>query len=462
MRIPGADKASGNLIRWSTRDDWIPMLEQIFAEHFDNVCGDFDMTAQEIADSLGDAFTMIYGWIIEDFFTTKFDEGHNVIDDFLKRRGWREKVPAKRYLRALRDSAFSFYEVLDVDPGHSITVRDLISGGDGVCVNEISGSQSVHRWDRLAARIVTVNDRIYFTGSLLPFNHEAANELLDTIDDAAKALKKDLLRAAKDAGEKADPKAADLKKFILETNPQLISRIWLTETLERMAAPRPEFRNTDGHDLAFSEVRFPIKGAPAEIATALDEIEAFEADDPGRWSWTWHGKKSSAKPKFHEDALTIVTDDGSGTPVLGGIEIKDDMVVLNANSRERAELGRDIVFSRLEGLLGPPLMSLQATEQLLDDHDGDAPGQDEIPPEIAEQAIHDYLDDFYVKSLKEPLPYLDGKTPLQAVKTKKGREKVVAWLKRLENTEARRAAGQGQQPYDSRWMWKDLKVENLR
>ncbi len=103
MRIPGADKTVDNLLKWSANEEWTPFREQVFAEHFDMICGRFGTTEEEIADLLGDAFGMVFGCVLEDFFTTRFgDEGErNIIDDYLKRRGWREKVPAKRYLEAL-------------------------------------------------------------------------------------------------------------------------------------------------------------------------------------------------------------------------------------------------------------------------------------------------------------------------------------------------------------------------
>ena len=90
------------------------------------------------------------------------------------------------------------------------------------------------------------------------------------------------------------------------------------------------------------------------------------------------------------------------------------------------------------------------------------PKQSDLPPEVAEQAVHSFLDRHYRQALDEPLPYLDEKTPRQAANTKKGRENVVAWLKMLENSEARRATKQGQQPYDFYWMWCELKVDDLR
>ena len=45
---------------------------------------------------------------------------------------------------------------------------------------------------------------------------------------------------------------------------------------------------------------------------------------------------------------------------------------------------------------------------------------------------------------------------------KKARAQVVGWLKLLENSEFRRAAGQGHNPYDTAWMWRELKVEDSR
>ncbi len=96
MRIPGADKAIDNLLKWSAKEDWNSFREQVFAEHFDMICDRFDTTKQEIADLLGDSFGMVFGCVLEDFFTARFgDEGEkNVIDDYLRRRGWRESKPS--------------------------------------------------------------------------------------------------------------------------------------------------------------------------------------------------------------------------------------------------------------------------------------------------------------------------------------------------------------------------------
>ena len=144
--------------------------------------------------------------------------------------------------------------------------------------------------------------------------------------------------------------------------------------------------------------------------------------------------------------------------MLGSIKIRKDALVLSTNSRERADKGRNLLLARLDGLIGQPLTSHQGLEQMLDERSGSTPEQAELPPEVAEQAVHFFLDRHYRQTLDEPLPFLNDKTPRQAAKTKKGREQVINWLKKLENSEGRRAASQGQEPYDFQWMWQEMKI----
>lgn len=288
MRIPGADKAIGNLVKWSASEDWSPYREKVFAEHFDMICGRFDTTEEEIADLLGGAFDMVFGCVLEDFFTARFgEEGErNVIDDYLKRRGWHEKVPARRYLEAMRESVISLYEVVDLDPGHTMTVKDLILGGDPLTVQEKLGSESAAKWDRIAGRIVTVNNKVYFTGALLLFPREAADDVLSAFEEMVETVKKKLRREARKQDEPADFAESELRELLLDMGAKLFTQAWLIDALARASAPLPEIRNSDGHELVFTEARFPITGELAEIIDALDEVDAFDRDDPGELRWT--------------------------------------------------------------------------------------------------------------------------------------------------------------------------------
>ncbi len=94
--------------------------------------------------------------------------------------------------------------------------------------------------------------------------------------------------------------------------------------------------------------------------------------------------------------------------------------------------------------------------------DSDRELADTIDPEIAAEVIHNTLDQHYRQCLDEPIPMLGDKTPRQCAKSKRGREQVIEWLKYLENNELRRATDQGQETYDSRWMWEALDLAEYR
>jgi hypothetical protein len=85
-----------------------------------------------------------------------------------------------------------------------------------------------------------------------------------------------------------------------------------------------------------------------------------------------------------------------------------------------------------------------------------------LSPDEERALIHQGIDDHYRGLLDQPIPALGGKSPRAAAKTPKGREKVAAWLKTLENHSAKHPAGDPIGDYDFRWMWRELGVEALR
>jgi len=85
-----------------------------------------------------------------------------------------------------------------------------------------------------------------------------------------------------------------------------------------------------------------------------------------------------------------------------------------------------------------------------------------LSPEDERALVHQGLDDHYRRVLDEPIPALGGKSPRAAAKTPKGREKLAAWLKMLENHSARHAAGDSIREYDFGWMWHELGIKQLR
>src|SRR3546814_1922534 len=93
---------------------------------------EFDFEADELADIVGDHWAgVLWGCAFEDLLTRTIEPGdRNIVDDYIRRRGWNESGSTKIYLRALRSSVMSLYEVSEVEPGSGFLVRDLIQGDE--------------------------------------------------------------------------------------------------------------------------------------------------------------------------------------------------------------------------------------------------------------------------------------------------------------------------------------------
>ncbi len=95
-----------------------------------------------------------------------------------------------------------------------------------------------------------------------------------------------------------------------------------------------------------------------------------------------------------------------------------------------------------------PLLSLQSVASILGAHGGrqEAGRQTDgagIPRNELERIEREFLDHQYRRTLAEPVPTLGNVAPRSAVETAAGTQRVVEWLKYLENCEERRARDTG-------------------
>ena len=111
----------------------------------------------ELFERLGDAGESVFAFLVEDFLAGRFGDSleRNVVDEYLERRGWLERAPARGCLLALRDSSPSLFEVVGVRRGRDLTVRDLIVDEESVTVQDklASATGLPRRAPRAAARL---------------------------------------------------------------------------------------------------------------------------------------------------------------------------------------------------------------------------------------------------------------------------------------------------------------------
>jgi hypothetical protein len=97
------------LIKWAMRGHWAERFEQVLEDHLMPACEETGLEVDEVAAVIGEDLFMSTVWAcaFEDFLTREFEGGGNAIDDYLKRRGWKESASIRTYLAALRNSTIS-------------------------------------------------------------------------------------------------------------------------------------------------------------------------------------------------------------------------------------------------------------------------------------------------------------------------------------------------------------------
>lgn len=242
----------------------------------------------------------------------------------------------------------------------------------------------------------------------------------------------------------------------------IFTSAWLFIEIDRALTPQQlQFTNSDGEDVLFHDLRYPFASGVTQKAVAerLDRVKGFLPEGSKFWNWL-----STRKARGGKAGGGIMLDTQmEGATVLGSLELTGKMLLVTVNSAERAAKVQTLIGAAARDLLRAPLTTIRTVDQMRADQRRDGPREeaDEIPPEIARQLMRDHLDKHCRETLDAPTPVLGGKSPREAFRTVAGREKVIDWLKMLEN----RSAGNGEGPvaeYDFGWMWVELRLQEYR
>jgi hypothetical protein len=466
--VPAAHQLK-DLIAWTRRPEWRDAMADTLARHVAQACAEADLEIEDLWDILDDADQgAIWGAAFEDLLASNLPQGRNLAEDYLRRRGWKEPAATREYIAGLRQSTISLHEVSDVVPGESMRLRDLVRGGEPVRVLERSGTRSLRQWDRLATRVIPLPGGAVISGTLLAFNQEMSEQLLALLRGAGgdapglpAGIAEELARAMAAAEAAPGPGALLRHAAFAFTN------IWLAALLRAEREDKtPEVFNGDGDPLRFVTLHFPLRSGVTltAVRAALAAVLGLHQADTNFWNWLAPPAKPAKRSGRRQGGLQLTTTMEDGATVLGTVELAGRKVSLSVNSEARAGRGRAVLEAALEGLVRPPLVERQELDQVLAERraSGPRPPASGLAPEEERAILRQHMDEHYRGLLDQPIPALGNLSPRRAVRTAKGREKVVAWLKILENHSARRPAGDAIGEYDFGWMWEELGVAALR
>ncbi len=417
------------------------------ALHLGEACAEAGIAIEELPAIIGDHFGVLWGCAFEDFLTREGEDGSNIVDDYLKRRGWNESVSNKRYMTALRTSVMSLYEISGIVRDEGFLARDLIRGGEPVRVSEKSGTHTLKQWDRIAVRVVEIETRFEMTGGCLPFTHDLSEEMLE---------------ALRLAGKKSRIK---LDTETLRQAAHIFTSLWLDDALGRTLHPKlPEFCNSDGDDIVWTTARYRLNPATRveAVRRALAAIASLQPESRSFWNWAEPKRSKNKAPP--EGKQTFVTELDDGSVVLGTLELKGKTLTLETNSMQRAERGRALIEPALEGLVGHPVIESKTVAEMMASRPAKQPPPQPsgLSPEEERAILHAQMNRYYTALLDQPVPALENKTPRQAAKTANGCQKLADWLKYLENGTAGQDDASARAGYDFTWMWIELGISELR
>ena len=394
----------------------------------------------------------------------------NAIDFLLSKKGLLLSSEDKSYLKGLRDSYMSLYEITDLKIDESLTLRDFIEKKQApITVKEKMATRSLSQWDLIGARVVDTPQGKILAGGLLLLSRKRAQKAKESIDKISKIMmqKKHLRFFEK---ETKDPILLIKKMWTKE-----ILENWLMEKIRE--AQEPTFLNYDGDKLQFYTLEFPLKGSLSDVAqklNSLPELMLHDFEDASdAWIWplqtdlTDQKKTRQQKKETDPDApkkimvdSQLCNEQGETCRYLAELKIKKKKLIIDVNSEERANFIENFVQTHLASFVERPTRLKHDLKKRTEGINSLKKGSSGLSQD-QDKAIKDkFYDQHYKGWIDSPLPILKGKTPRQAIKIKTERQKVIDLLKDLINSEFRTAKKDGRTtPYNFDWLFAELGVE---
>ncbi len=317
----------------------------------------------------------------------------------------------------------SFHQVVAVEPGKAIEVRDLLRGVTAR-VRERKASHTVAPGGILFARLLSMDGVSIFIGSgsllLPPDEHLKILDLRDGLAGVGSSFTAEML-------EKREIEVRDLYLGIRDAilNPRL-----------------PEIRNTDREPLQLTTLRFDLRCSPQE---AFDSLKALahgaadaglladaELDADGRLrkaQFSWSRKGNRIHAEWDNTTLGSITIEGSVLSVFVNSEKRARKVKKEVEKRlgERACFRAAVVENHEKMLEDARSRPETARERRAREENERLNALPEVREQLRSMAAKHWQGWFETR-----LPALRGLTPREAARRPDGRERLEALLRSFE------------------------------
>ena len=352
--------------------------------------------------------------------------GRTLAQAYLDKKGRQLDPLYARYLEHCCAAPFSFYDVLSVRPGTGFTLRDIFTSEE-VDVTEQSGSHHTQVGDIMFAKLAKIRH-----------SREGGNQVT-MLEACAPVMFPPIEKSA----------ILDLRKKIKRRNPTLAPELLKEFTYEmldvyhditdRLLNPvMPQLQNTDGEPLVFNKLIYDLKCSPSEALDNLKQLNLTEDDESILIGAEFDPAGELRKIEFAWQKPGNKKHKEWNNTILGHLRIEGATLIAEVNSENRAQRFKALMEELLPGKARYKTTVIQSPQAMLarSEKEGDSARskqiqkeQDELNsrPEVQAQ-LAEFMRRHYRDWPEEKLPALNGKTPMQAVKTRDGKEMVEALL----------------------------------
>ncbi|MBN2380736.1 SEC-C domain-containing protein [candidate division WOR-3 bacterium] len=358
---------------------------------------------------------VVYDWMVDE------EKGKRLIDLYIEKNN-RLTPDEDMILNVMKDSLISLYEVQEVFPEKGLLLKDLVLGGE-YDVKEKLATRELRKWDIFASRLLHLDGIYIISGCTYPYPRRRKDWMLDCIG-----------KNLNDVNKRSKVKN---KRVLLKEISEVFNYLWCDQILH---PPEMNLSTTSGEPVVYSTAVFEVLDYD-RVFQGLKYIKGFRQEGRNEYLWL-------DSPK--EDSSTV----------LGNLSLKGKALTLECISKERLETGKRLLTTHLMKAIshrGDTFKEMSEIARNLDEV-GRVKSKREIPTEIERKIYETEMRKYSEKWLEMEIPALDNKTPLEAIKTKKGREQVRELLKLIENTEEARKRD-GEPFFDTTYLWKRLNID---
>jgi len=327
---------------------------------------------------------------------------------FLAERGREVGSEIRRMIEAIIRSPYSFFQTEDVEPGVSITLRDVLRKRE-FQVSERTASTLLQRGNILYAQVVELDGIAFLMGTgsvVMPAS------FLDTLLRLRSSLEKSgFLTAGRRPDEDLLEREGALRELYFS----------LAESSEKR---KVDIRNTDGDPLEFHNLTYSVSSFPAAFQALKgleqnvmwrDDAELIEGAERATIHWLKRSGKGSP------DATTVAALRLAGTTLIAEVNSAKRAGRIRREIAKR--LGEEAILMKTEIVPFEAAMK-QAEAKAESETPGTESEHDRIMRESPEARafMKDFYDRHWASWPDVPLPALRGKTPRQAAKDPIGRE----------------------------------------